>query len=94
MNGAASSNGSDAGMGAAMTSGEPLHSLAADLGAVVRRHDPAWTESVGSDPGGTLLQVSAWIAQRLGESPLGAAARFTGEAVRADSYRNFKFRVK
>jgi phage tail-like protein len=84
----------DAGTGAAVTGGRPLDSLAADLRAVVRRHDPAWTESLGSDPGGTLLEVSAWLAQRLGESPRGAAVRFTGEAVRADPYRNFKFRVK
>ncbi len=59
----------------------PLDTLAGDLLAVVRQHDPTWTDFNTSDPGVTLLGISSWVAERIGTQ-------------RADPYRNFKFRVK
>jgi phage tail-like protein len=58
----------------------PLDTLTGDLLAVIRRHDPAWTGSNSSDPGVTLLEIGAWIADRFGAS--------------RDPYRDFNFRVK
>jgi phage tail-like protein len=59
----------------------PLDTLAGDLLAVIRRHDPAWTDFNASDPGVTLLGISTWVAERIGTQ-------------RSDPYRDFKFRVK
>ena len=53
---------------------------------VVRRHDPEWTDANDSDPGVTLLEVQAWIAQEL------YSYRKVNPG-RSDPYRNFKFRV-
>jgi phage tail-like protein len=61
----------------------PLDALAEELAAVVRRHDPAWTGFTSHDPGITLLEVGAWMTERLG-----------GTAARSDPYRNFNFRLK
>lgn len=63
-----------------------IDDLTSDLVKVVRRHDPEWTDANDSDPGVTLLEVEAWIAQQL----------YTYCKVnpgRSDPYRNFKFRV-
>ena len=60
---------------------KPIDALTSDLLALVRHHDPEWTNVNESDPGATLLEVSAWLTQRIG-------------AQRPDPYRNFKFRVK
>src|SRR5215208_1665101 len=56
--------------------------LAMELVALIRRQDPAWTGFNAHDPGVTLLEVGAWITERLG-----------GTAARSDPYRNFNFRV-
>jgi len=61
----------------------PLDGLADELAALVRRHDPAWTGFNSHDPGVTLLEIGAWMAERLG-----------GMAARRDPYRNFNFQVK
>ena len=61
----------------------PFDALAGDFAALVRRHDPAWTGFSSHDPGVTLLEIGAWITERLG-----------GTAARSDPYRNFNFRVK
>ena len=73
-----------------------LDTLTGDLLAVVRRHDPAWTGSNDSDPGVTLLEIGAWIADRLYSSKgLGILqTAVEGTAARRDPYRNFNFRVK
>jgi phage tail-like protein len=63
-----------------MNSSDPPDTLLGDLLAVVRRHDPAWTNVNDSDPGVTLLEIGGWIADRLG--------------ARSDPYRDFNFRVK
>jgi phage tail-like protein len=73
-----------------MTQPNPLmttrsSALARDLAALVRRYDPAWTASNDSDPGVTLLEVGAWLADWLGAG---------STAPRPDPYRNFNFRVK
>ena len=65
-----------------------LGALTADLEAIVRRHDPEWTGTAGSDPGVTLLELLSWLGDGL------IASRFTTNASRSDPYRNFKFRVK
>jgi phage tail-like protein len=72
-----------------------LDTLIGDLLAVVRRHDPAWTASNESDPGVTLLEIGAWIADWL-ESTSGIRVSQTvwGAAARSDPYRDFNFRVK
>jgi phage tail-like protein len=44
--------------------------------------DPDWTGANASDPGRTLLELNAWIAEQI------------GTAARRDPYRDFKFRVK
>lgn len=62
--------------------GTPLDTIALDLVALIRRQDPGWTGFNASDPGVTLLEVGAWITERLG-----------GTAARTDPYRNFNFRV-
>jgi phage tail-like protein len=59
-----------------------LDALADELAALVRRHDPAWTGFTSHDPGVTLLEVGAWMTERIG-----------GTAARTDPYRNFNFRV-
>jgi phage tail-like protein len=77
------------------TTNTPLHTLSGDLLAVVRRHDPAWTGSNASDPGITLLEIGAWLGDRLYSSKgisVSEAAWWT--AARGDPYRNFNFRVK
>jgi len=61
----------------------PFDALAGDFAALVRRHDPAWTGFTTHDPGVTLLEIGAWITERLG-----------GTVARSDPYRNFNFRVK
>ena len=72
----------------------PLHSLTADLLAVVRRHEPAWTGSNDSDPGVTLLEIGAWIGDRLFSSGgISVPQVVSGTAARPDPYRDFKFRV-
>lgn len=77
--------------------------IARELAAVVRRHDPGWTGGASSDPGVQLLEVWGWVADRLGEyqdriggeSSLAASRPWLGGSImRADPYRNFKFRVK
>ena len=60
-----------------------LDALTGDLAALVRRHDPEWTGFNSPDPGMTLLEVGAWLAERLGVT-----------AGRYDPYPSFKFRVK
>jgi phage tail-like protein len=62
-----------------------LGPLTTDIVAVVRRHDPGWTES-GTDPGLTLLELMEWLGEGL--------TAFQANATRFDPYRNFKFRVK
>jgi phage tail-like protein len=86
-----------------------LSALATEIMAVVRRHDPDWTGSSDSDPGITLLELQAWIADVISgyqdriaaESELitaqrgsGAVSSFRGNIHRFDPYKNFKFRVK
>jgi phage tail-like protein len=86
-----------------------LTALAAELRTVVRRHDPGWTGTHDADPGITLLELQAWIADVMSayqdriaaESELvtarrgsGAVSSFRGNTRRFDPYRNFKFRVK
>jgi phage tail-like protein len=86
-----------------------LTALAAELRTVMRRHDRSWTGGSDSDPGITLLELQAWIADVMSayqdriaaESELataqrgsGAVASFRGNTNRLDPYRNFKFRVK
>lgn len=61
----------------------PLDALAGELAALVRRHDPAWSGITSHDPGVTLLELGAWMTERLG-----------GTAARSDPYRNFNFRVE
>jgi phage tail-like protein len=63
-----------------------IDDLTSDLVKVVRRHDPEWTDANDSDPGVTLLEVQAWIAQEL------YSYRKVNPG-RSDPYRNFKFRV-
>jgi phage tail-like protein len=86
-----------------------LTALAAELRTLVRRHDPSWTGSSDPDPGITLLELQAWIADVMSayqdriaaESELvtaqrgsGAVSTFRGNTHRFDPYKNFKFRVK
>jgi hypothetical protein len=86
-----------------------LSALAAELRTVMRRHDPSWTGGSDSDPGITLLELQAWIADALSayqdriaaESELatarrgsGAVSSFRGNTQRLDPYKNFKFRLK
>jgi phage tail-like protein len=69
--------------------------LAGDLLAVVRRHEPAWTGSNQSDPGVTLLEIGAWIADRIGSTAgIFVSPTVSGAATRPDPYGNFNFRVK
>jgi phage tail-like protein len=85
-----------------------LTALAAELRTVVRRHDPSWTGANEPDPGITLLELQAWIADVIGayqdriaaESELvtaqrgsGAVSSFRGNTHRLDPYKNFKLRV-
>lgn len=63
-----------------------IDALTGDLVKVIRRHDPEWTDANESDPGITLLEVEAWLAEQVYSS---RAARPT----RTDPYRNFNFRV-
>jgi phage tail-like protein len=73
----------------------PLDTLTSDLLALVRRHDPAWTGSNDSDPGVTLLEIGAWLADRLYSSTgIGVSQAAWWTAARSDPYRNFNFRVK
>jgi phage tail-like protein len=75
----------------------------------MRRHDPSWTGGSDLDPGITLLELQAWIADAMtayqdriaAESELatarrgsGAVSSFRGNTQRLDPYKNFKFRVK
>jgi phage tail-like protein len=86
-----------------------LSALAAELRTVMRRHDPSWTGGNDPDPGITLLELQAWIADAMSayqdrltaESELatarrgsGAVSSFRGNTQRLDPYKNFKFRVK
>jgi phage tail-like protein len=86
-----------------------LSALAAELRTVMRRHDPSWTGGSDPDPGITLLELQAWLADALSayqdriaaESELatarrgsGAVATFRGNTHRSDPYKNFNFRVK
>jgi phage tail-like protein len=86
-----------------------LGALASELRAVIRRHDPSWSGGSDSDPGITLLELQAWIADVMSayqdriaaESELATAQRgsaavssFRSNPHRSDPYRNFKFRVK
>ena len=86
-----------------------LSALAAELRTVMRRHDPSWTGGSDPDPGITLLELQAWIADAMSayqehitaESELatarrgsGAVSSFRGNTQRLDPYKNFKFRVK
>jgi phage tail-like protein len=72
-----------------------LETLTGDLLAIVRRHDPAWTGSNQSDPGITLLEINAWIADRLDSSKgISVSEASWWTAARSDPYRNFNFRVK
>ena len=65
---------------------ERLGPLTTDIVAVVRRHEPGWTESRSDDPGVTLLELMGWLGEGLGT--------FQANATRSDPYKNFKFRVK
>lgn len=68
--------------------------LTSELLAVIRRHDPAWTGSNAGDPGVTLLEIGAWLGERLGGAgglEVPGAGRRT--AARRDPYRDFNFRV-
>jgi phage tail-like protein len=86
-----------------------LTTLATELMAVVRRHDPSWTGTNEADPGMALVELQAWIADVMSayqdriaaESELvtaqrgsGAVSSFRGNTRRLDPYKNFKFRVK
>ena len=82
---------------------ERLAALTTDIEAAVRRHTPGWTGPSTGDPGVTLLELLAWIAESLsgyqdqvaGESALASArSRFPVNPSRTDPYKNFKFRVK
>jgi phage tail-like protein len=81
---------------------ERLSALTIEVASVVRRHDPGWTGSNSSDPGVMLVELQAWVADRLGtyqdliaeESALGTARPDRTVPGRTDPYRNFKFRVK
>jgi phage tail-like protein len=64
-----------------------LDAVTADLVKAIRRHDPEWTDADQHDPGITLLEVQAWIAEQLYFSRKVNPGR-------TDPYRNFKFRVK
>lgn len=66
-----------------------LSALAAELEAVVRRHDPAWTGSSAGDPGITLLELLSY----LGDSLAAVSPAFPTNPSRSDPYKNFKFRV-
>jgi phage tail-like protein len=69
--------------------------LTGDLLALIRRHDPAWTGSNESDPGVTMLEIGAWISDRLGSSRgISASEAAWWTAARSDPYRDFNFRVK
>jgi len=69
--------------------------LASDLLAVVRRHDPAWTGSNDSDPGVTLVEIGGWIAEQLGTAGgVEVSQAEFATAARRDPYRDFNFRVK
>jgi phage tail-like protein len=63
-----------------------LDALTGDLVKVIRRHDPDWTEHSDADPGITLLQVEAWLAEQV-------YSHRTAKPARTDPYRNFNFRV-
>jgi phage tail-like protein len=65
---------------------ERLGPLTTDIVAVVRRHEPGWTESGAEDPGLTLLEVMEWLSEGL--------SAFQAHPTRSDPYKNFKFRVK
>lgn len=75
-----------------------LSALATELMAVARRHDPSWTGSSDPDPGITLLELQAWIADVMSayqdRIAAEAASTFRGNTHRFDPYKNFKFRVK
>jgi phage tail-like protein len=73
----------------------PMETLTSDLVAIVRRHDPAWTGSNDSDPGITLLEVAAWLAERF-DAVRGISTWQTvvGTVARRDPYSNFRFRVR
>ena len=73
----------------------PMETLTSDLVAIVRRHDPAWTGSNDSDPGVTLLEVAAWLAERF-DAVRGISSWQTvlGTVARRDPYSDFRFRVK
>jgi phage tail-like protein len=82
---------------------ERLEALTTEIQAAVRQHAPGWTGPSTGDPGVTLLELLAWVADSLGasqdraagESALASArSRFPVNASRHDPYRNFKFRVK
>lgn len=64
----------------------PVDVLTSDLVTVIRRHDPEWTDVNESDPGITLLQVEAWLAEQV-------FSYRTARPTRTDPYRNFNFRV-
>jgi phage tail-like protein len=77
------------------SAGTSLETLTSDLLAVIRRHDPAWTSSNDSDPGVTLLEIGAWIADQLGATGgIGVPQAVWATAARPDPYRNFNFRVE
>jgi phage tail-like protein len=63
-----------------------IDALTGDLVKVIRRHDPEWTDVNESDPGITLLEVGAWLAEQV-------YSYRTARPTRTDPYRNFNFRV-
>ena len=81
---------------------ERLTALSTDIEAAVRRHAPGWTGPSTGDPGVTLLELLAWIADSLsgyqdqlgGEASLSSARSRPVNPSRSDPYKNFKFRVK
>jgi len=81
---------------------ERLSALTAEIETAVHRHAPGWSGPTTSDPGITLLELLAWVADTLsgyqdqvaGESALASArSRISVNASSLDPYRNFKFRV-
>jgi phage tail-like protein len=82
---------------------ERLSALATEIETAVGRHAPGWPGPTTGDPGVTLLELLAYVADSLSgaqdrvsaESALASArSGFPTNASRHDPYRNFKFRVK
>jgi len=65
------------------TSGEALESLSAELRRALRTHAPGWTGSNESDPGVTLVEMLAFLAESLLARAIDIPERMRFEALRA-----------